>query len=80
MDVARLLGEAIAHIVEVLLHVAADLAHGLHHHRLGLRRDWQIRAARLAPGYGRRHDLLPHRSRKADGTLDQPSGGLVVVV
>ena len=58
VDGARLLGEGVADIVEIILHVAADLAHGRHHHLAHLRIDGRRGALRLRARHGWSHDLL----------------------
>ncbi len=72
-------GEGVADIVEVVLHMPAHLPHGLHHHlahfgrRLGL-------GLGLGPPDGGGHDRLAHRLGAAGRAGEQAAALLVVEV
>ena len=79
LDGARLGRKAVADVVERLEHMAAHLAHRLHHHRAvaapvaGL-------APRLRACHRRRHDLFANVGDAAERAGDQSARELLVVV
>jgi hypothetical protein len=81
VDVSRLAGEAVADVLEVLLHVLPHPTGDLHHHGLHLGRVGRGGGAlRLRPGDGRGHNLLAHQTRGAQGAFDEAALGLIVVI
>ena len=85
VNLARFLGELVAHIFGILLDALAQLAHHRHEHRLArIDRACENRLLGLALAVGlggeaRRHQLLFDLSRTAKRTTHQAGLGLLVI-